>query len=134
MPRAAPVTIAVRWGMFTRFSLWLVAWLGRRRSRGGWLAQRGLRGREAEHQRAGDAPGVRPHVEAAGVRARREQSRDRLPAVVEHPCPGVDADAVEGEGDRRDGLDDVVRRLVEGEPVQPTVRNRGLARPDRLVE
>jgi len=73
---------------------------------------------EAEHERVGDSAGVGAHVDATGIGACRQQARDGRSLLIQDPGVAVDADAVERECDCRDGLDDVVGRLVEREPVE----------------
>ena len=86
-----------------------------------------LRGAQAEHEGDREAAGVRSHEHPAGVRARREEPGDRLARLVEDARAVVDRDAVEREGDRRDGLDHVERR--RGRSASASKRRGGSSPP-----
>ena len=89
----------------------------------------GLGGPQAEDRGGGEPAGVGPHEQSAGVGAGGEQPGDGAAVAVERSGPVVDEDAAEGERDGGLRLDDVVRRLVERERVEPSPRLQWLARP-----
>ena len=98
------------------------------------IGERGLGGPQAEDRGGGEPAGVGPHEQPAGVGAGGEQPGDGAAVAVEGSGLVVDEDAAEGERDGGLRLDDVVRRLVEGERVEPSPRLQRLPGPRRGVE
>ena len=90
------------------------------------------RGLQAEHQRGREAAGVGAMEHAAGVRAGGQQPADRLAVGVEHARVLVDPQAGEGEGDRGDDLDHVVRRVDQRRGVEPAAGSSSPASHWRL--
>ena len=76
-------------------------------------------GLQAEHQRGREAAGVGAMEHAAGIRTGGQQPANRLSVGAEHARALVDPQAGEGEGDRGDDLDHVVRGRHERRGVEP---------------
>ena len=98
------------------------------------MSQGGLGSPQAEDRGGGEPAGVGPHEQPAGVGAGGEQPGDGAAVVVEGSGLVVDEDPAEGERDGGLRLDDVVRRLVEWERVEPSPRLQWLPGPRRSVE
>ncbi len=96
-----------------------------RRRRGDRLArQRRLRGLQPEYQRRRNSSRVRLKPQPAAVGTGREQPRNRIAALVEHPRVRVDQESAERERDRWNELGDVVGRIEQRRRIEPASRLR----------